>query len=76
MSWLLVPLQYLFVIWRAQTYIVKAAAAAGTRKHNGYLKKAAAATLAAETMQRRFPAVTNWIDIRRNQEALRFDMRK
>jgi hypothetical protein len=76
MSWLLVPLQYLFLIWRAQTYTAKAAAAAGTRKHEKYLLKATEATLSAEVLQRRFPEVTNSIDIRRNQEALRFELRK
>src|SRR3546814_2347294 len=64
MAWLLVPLQYLFVVWRAQRYIAKASAAAGTRKHAPYLKKATKAVIAAEILQRRFPHVTNWIDIR------------
>lgn len=76
MSYLLVPLQYLFLIFRAQQFIAKASNAAGTTRHERYLKKAAAATLEAEKLQRRFPNVTNWIDIRRNQEALRFEMRK
>lgn len=76
MAWLLVPLQYLFVVWRAQRYIAKASAAAGTRKHAPYLKKATKAVIAAEILQRRFPHVTNWIDIRRNEEALRFELRK
>jgi hypothetical protein len=76
MAWLLVPLQYLFIIWRAQRFIAKATAAAGTRGHAGYLNKAAKAVIAAEVLQRRFPRVTNWIDIRRNEEALRFELRK
>jgi dsRNA-specific ribonuclease len=76
MAWLLVPLQYLFLIWRAQSLIAKAANAAGTRKHPSYLRKATNAVIAAEILQRRFPQVTNWIDIRRNEEALRFELRK
>lgn len=76
MAWILVPLQYLFLIWRAQKFTRKAEAAAGSRKHNAYLRKAVAATMACEKMQEQFPSVTNWIDIRRNEEALRFEMRK
>src|SRR3546814_21141486 len=55
MAWLLVPLQYLFVVWRAQRYIAKASAAAGTRKHAPYLKKATKAVIAAEILKSRFP---------------------
>lgn len=76
MAWLLVPLQYLYLIWRAQLYTAKAAAAAGTKKHLRYLNKASEAAVAAEMMQHQFPQVTNWIDIRRNAEALRFALRK
>lgn len=76
MAWLLVPLQYLFIIWRAQRFISKASTAAGTRRHAAYLSRAAKAVIAAEVLQRRFPQITNWIDIRRNEEALRFELRK
>ncbi|AXK44102.1 hypothetical protein [Erythrobacter aureus] len=76
MSWILVPLQYLYLIWRAQANIAKANAAAGKPNHNRLLKKAVKAINACESMQVQFPEVTNRIDIARNEEALRFEIKK
>ncbi len=76
MRWILVPLQYLYLIWRAQANIAKAEAAAGKPQHNHLLKKAVKAIAACEAMQVQFPQVTNRIDIARNEEALRFELKK
>lgn len=76
MAWIIIPLQYLFLIWRAQTLTQKAESSAGKRNHNARLRKAANAVIACETMQHRFPLVTSWIDMRRNEQALRLEMRK
>lgn len=76
MTRLFVPLQYLFLRHRAETFIAKAAAAGGTSKHARYLMKATKAVAAVEVMQQRFPTITNGIDLRRNERALRFEIRK
>lgn len=74
MAWILVPLPYLFFIWRAKRRIAKAEAAAGKRSHKAHLDKALDAVMACEAMQLQFPEVTNWIDIRRTSQALRDEM--
>lgn len=76
MSWILVPLQYLFLIWRAKRYMALAERHGAGPKHARYIKKAVDATVDCEAMQIRFPAVTHWIDLRRTEEAFRFQMKK
>lgn len=71
MAWFLVPLQYLFSTWKAESLIARAASAKKGATHRQQLYKAEAAVLAVEVLQRRFPKVTDAIDARRRRYALR-----
>lgn len=71
MSWLLVPLQYLFAYWRAERLLAIAGRSAGQpARHSRYLSRAQGAVREVELLQMRFPAVTSWIDAKRRRSAL------
>ena len=71
MQWILVPLQYLYLVKRAEWALAAAAGTPSGPDHNKAIHKAVDAIYKTEIMQRRFPDVTLWIDLRRNTEALR-----
>lgn len=71
MSWLLVPLQYLFSTWRAEKAMAEAFAAAESPKHRSLLKRAQRYQEEVESLQVRFPDVTNKVDGIRQRDALR-----
>ncbi len=64
MAWILVPLQYLMCMWRAEKAIADALQAAGTAKHRGKIAAAAKKVEHVETLQMRFPNVTEWVDVK------------
>lgn len=74
MTWLFVPLHYLYLIWRAKSLTEQADAAFAKPSHAKLLQKAAKATLKCEKMQIRFPDITTRIDIKRQTNAMRKDM--
>lgn len=74
LSPLLVPLQYLYLTWRAESLTVKAGKAgkAGRdRAHVSLMRRAENAIARVETLQVRFPSVTDWVDERSRRGAMR-----
>lgn len=74
LSPLLVPLQYLYLSWRAERLTARAADAgkAGRgRAHVSLMRRAETAIARVETLQVRFPSVTDWVDERRRRGAMR-----
>jgi hypothetical protein len=69
LSRLLVPLQYLYLCWRAE----KLAEKAGTvgPGHVRAMERAEAAAAGVETLQIRFQEVTDWVDAKRHRDAMR-----
>ncbi|QAY80135.1 hypothetical protein [Sphingosinicella sp. BN140058] len=76
LAWFIVPLEYLLLHARAERYIAKAAAAAGSPKHTRLMHKAVALTLKTEELQYRFPAVTQKITLRRLEKQMRDEQSK
>lgn len=70
MSWILVPLQYLFLRWKAEKELQKAAAEKNPGAHARAVRRSMAATVSVELMQSRFPAVTDRIDAIRNRDVI------
>ena len=71
MAWILVPLQYLFLIWRAEKLLAETQKSANYPAHRNKLAKAQEAVVKVEILQKRFPSVTDWVDVRRRRDALR-----
>ena len=71
MAWILVPLQYLFLIWRAEKLLAETQKSANLPAHRAKLAKSQEAVVKVEILQKRFPAVTDWVDVRRRRDALR-----
>ncbi len=71
MAWILVPLQYLFLIWRAEKLLAETQKSANSPAHRNKLAKAQEAVVKVEILQKRFPSVTDWVDVRRRRDALR-----
>ena len=69
-AWLLVPLQYLFLRWRAENLVGRAHAARG-RDHRRLVRRACRAIQRVEEAQLRFPAVVDRIDRAIRRDALR-----
>lgn len=70
MSWILVPLQYLFLLWKAEKELGKAAAKAEPGAHARAVRRSMSAVERVETMQMRFPAVTDRIDTVRRRNLM------
>lgn len=72
MAWLLIPLPYLYAIWRTERYLAQATACADdTAKHGKNLLRAMSWLYKVEALQIRFPSVTGWIDQRLHRQAER-----
>ncbi len=69
LSRLLVPLQYLYLCWRTEQLAAKAGRMGPG--HARAMQRAEAAAEGVETLQIRFPQVTDWVDARRHRDALR-----
>lgn len=69
-AWLLVPLQYLFMRWRAENILGRAQKAKGY-SHGRLMDRGRKAVAAVEAMQLRFPAVTDRIDEKLRRHAQR-----
>lgn len=68
-AWLLVPLQYLFLRWRAENLLGRAQKARG-RAHGRLMDRGRAALAQVEAMQKRFPAVTERMDESKRRKAM------
>lgn len=66
---ILVPLQYLYFFWLAEKKIARAYASGPG--HTKAICRAERAVVQVEDLQQRFPAVTDWIDDRRQRDAIR-----
>jgi len=66
---ILVPLQYLYFFWLAEKKI--ALAYKSGPGHLKALRRAERAVVQVEDLQQRFPEVTDWIDDRRQRDAIR-----
>lgn len=66
---ILVPLQYLYLFWFAEKMIARANASGPG--HEKEIRRAERAVVAVEDLQQRFPDVTDWIDDRRQRDAIR-----
>lgn len=69
LSRLLVPLQYLYLCWRAERLVAKAGVKGAG--HPRAMARAEAAAAGVETLQIRFRHVTDWVDARRQRDAMR-----
>jgi hypothetical protein len=70
MSWILVPLQYMFLRWKAEKLQAKASSSKEAHVHARALRGAMKATEAVELMQARFPKVTDRIDEMRRRDLI------
>lgn len=68
LSWSLVPLQYLFLRWKAEKELHKAATEKRPGAHARAVRRSMAATIRVEVMQMRFPKVTDRIDEMRHRD--------
>jgi hypothetical protein len=70
MHWMLVPLQYLFLRWKAEKELQKAKTEKNPGAHARAVRRSMAATVRVELMQMRFPDVTDRIDTIRNRDVV------
>ncbi len=70
MSWILVPLQYLFLRWQADRLLQKTAAEKNPGAHSRAVRRSLRAVEKVEIMQMRFPAVTDRLDEMRRKEEI------
>jgi len=70
LAWLIVPLQYLFMRWRAENLLGRAQKATGFQ-HGRLLNRSRKAVEEVEKMQLRFPGVTERLDNVTRRNALR-----
>ena len=66
---ILVPLQYLYLFWFAEKMIARAYKSGPG--HVKAIRRAERAVVQVEDLQQRFPEVTDWIDDRRQRDAIR-----
>lgn len=66
---ILVPLQYLYLFWFAEMMIARAYASGPG--HIKAIRRAERAVVQVEDLQQRFPEITDWIDDRRQRDAIR-----